>query len=770
MKTKQKLPLHFHYISALLLFVAMFGVAYVSQSFAESEPEASTEKLVETCVARIFELDRSITFSDVGPQEWYTHAVNFLVLLDENLATIPGHFENEAPRLPTFVPTQAIQTDEFAKWVSSFSLLFDDSRKESLAKFSSRSKKKMTASTVTQMIAKRFRVPQKAVKEIVKRQKISGKYVTKAEAAFLLLEASKRVLKASPEKTICAKHADENLEQFKVLFGLTAEGSEGAVPVDSSPAAVTPASPATASAQTSLIFADLSFSEKNPKAGDSVTARVSAQNADATPAIDAALELILSTGRDYEKIYPFTMVEAGRYEAAITSEWAGTYQVGVRQGGVAVGAPQSLTFQPADPATVALKLATPQEKSASKQEAVIAATLRDKFGNIVDSEARDYRVTTSLGKIKSVQKQDGEVFITVSADAWGEAAVLVSHLTQNVQDASSSISVPFSAVVLDIPKGVQTGASLTVPVYVFLPPQSGKIGGYRFTLNYEKEDFTLQEVTDGNTSDAFPAPTLTRGEGTIRLAANTRALPSEQVIHAANLQLLANTVAGSGTIFIPEGVIINDQEKVIALPESSGAGESLRRWWNSVKPAKGVCLDMWIVEGAVSRAEVLGDVQKASDMFKKAADASFCPFFINWTTNFHHISAADWSTKVNNGTTTAELGDDADLRANFAGNADCVQIWYVPDIARLPNGVDPIALSYPGNGGIAIDDSADYDDLTLGHELAHQLSGNDVLDSPDDAGNTQGARDHGNPMNYDHPGDNFSKAQCDLIKQPPYIK
>lgn len=765
MKTKQKLPLHFHYISALLLFVVMFGVAYVSQSFAESEPEASTEKLVEACVARIFELDRSVTFSDVGQQEWYTHAVNFLVLLDENLATIPDHGENEAPRLPTFLPTQAVRTDEFAKWVSSFSLLFDDSRKESLAKFSSRSKKKMTASTVSQMIAKKIRVPQKTMKEIVKQQKISGKYVTKAEAAFLLLQASKHALKASPEKTICAKHAEEDLEQFKVLFGLTAEGNETPTPAPLAPIPVTPAA-----TSAPLRIAELSFSEKGPKAGDSVTVRVSAQHADATPAIDAALQLVLSTGRDYEKTYPLLMVEADRYEAAITSEWAGTYQAGVRQGGVAVGASQSLTFQPADPATVALKLATPQEKSTSKQEAVIKASLRDRFGNVIDSEVRDYRVTTSLGKIKSVQKQDGEVFITVSADAWGEAAVLVSHLTQNVQDASSSISVPFSAVILDIPKGVQTGASLTVPVYVFLPPQSGKIGGYRFTLNYEKEDFTLQEVTDGNTSDAFPAPTLTRGEGTIRLAANTRALPSEQVIHAANLQFLANTVAGSGTTFISEGVIINEQEKVVALPESSGTGESLRRWWNNVKPAKGVCLDIWIADDGVSRAEALSDVQKASDMFKKAADASFCPFFINWTTNFHHISAADWSTKVNNGTTTAELGDDADLRANFAGSAECVQIWYVPDIARLPNGVDPIALSYPGNGGIAIDDSADYDDLTLGHELAHQLSGNDVLDSPDDAGNTQGARDHGNPMNYDHPGDNFSKAQCDLIKQPPYIK
>jgi hypothetical protein len=93
----------------------------------------------------------------------------------------------------------------------------------------------------------------------------------------------------------------------------------------------------------------------------------------------------------------------------------------------------------------------------------------------------------------------------------------------------------------------------------------------------------------------------------------------------------------------------------------------------------------------------------------------------------------------------------------------------VPDIAPR-GGKNILGLSYPNNGGVAINNRRDSDNLTLGHELSHQLSGNAVKDPPHDADGAQGSHDHGNIMSYDHTGRNMTKIQCDLIKQKPYIK
>ncbi|KKU79973.1 MAG: hypothetical protein UY05_C0018G0020 [Candidatus Peregrinibacteria bacterium GW2011_GWA2_47_7] len=256
-------------------------------------------------------------------------------------------------------------------------------------------------------------------------------------------------------------------------------------PQNPAPALVTQPNDPTVTAPNPIANLDIAFLSNTPRAGDDVAVSVQARDANNAPVTGQSLILALSTGRDFEKTYALLEgAPGGLYTATVNSTWAGTYRVGVRQGTIAVGTTKSLTFLPADPSTISLKLATPQEKSSSKREAVVSAVLRDSFGNVVDSLARDYRVTTSVGKIKSVEKRGQEIAITAEADAWGVANISVSHLTRSVQDAANTIDVPFSPIVLDIPKGVQTGASFSVPVYIFLPPASGKIGGYRFTLNY----------------------------------------------------------------------------------------------------------------------------------------------------------------------------------------------------------------------------------------------------------------------------------------------
>ncbi|KKU79972.1 MAG: hypothetical protein UY05_C0018G0019 [Candidatus Peregrinibacteria bacterium GW2011_GWA2_47_7] len=146
MQQKQKNHSRHAYIRALLFFAVIFSVAFLSKSFAAQETLPRQDS-IKTCIARIFELDREKIFADVGSQQWYTHAVHFLVLLDEGLAASPAGENDATPQLPKFSPKKVVLQNEFAKWLSSYSILFDDARTSSLAKFSSRVKKKLTRSS-----------------------------------------------------------------------------------------------------------------------------------------------------------------------------------------------------------------------------------------------------------------------------------------------------------------------------------------------------------------------------------------------------------------------------------------------------------------------------------------------------------------------------------------------------------------------------------------------------------------------------------------------
>lgn len=767
---KNKNSHHFHYISGSILFLVMFGVAVMVSALAPGPgiPESS----IKNCVAKIFEYDREEVFADVPPQQWYTHAANFLILLDPSFGAEGG--ENDAPSLPKFRPDERIKRGDFLDMLKKY----QDVAEKKLPKLrSQKPKAKLKQAEIAVILSHALKIPKKDVLEEFRKNNLKNKWVLRKEAAYVLFKSVEKVLFQMPEKILCDKQAMEDPEGFEEIFG-EKTGTENDIPSgDLPPVMDTPPdnlpvdieSPATLPAASAII----NFAPVNPRAGDTVKVTVSVSDEENKPLAAAAdLKLSLAAGSDFEQQYDLKEFETGKYSVDVTSDWAGTYAVGIYQNTTAVGAPIDLIFLPHDPAEIKLISVTPQEKSASKKEAVISAALRDKFGNTIDAEPRDFRITTDIGTVKKTEKSGQETLITVEADKWGEANLSVSHLNRGaVQDAAAKFKIPFRPVVLDVPKGLEPGKSISIPAYVFLPKDKGKIAGYRLTLNYEKSDLVFQNATDLDPNDGFDAPKVTLGDGTLKLEQTTREAPQEGMVAIGSLNFTATAAIGSGTVYVPAGVVINDQEKIINLDPSSGWGEDFFRWWYDVKAIKDVCLDVWLVEGAATRTQAMDDVNEASNVFNVAAARSFCPFWINWTVNFHSITAADWTAKIDVGTGTAnrlDPGEQPNLKSNFSGSAQCVQIWYVPEIAPR-DGKNILGLSYPNNGGVAINNRRDRDNLTLGHELAHQLSGNAVKDPPHDAGGAQGSHDHGNVMSYDHTGRNMTKTQCDLIKQKPYI-
>ncbi|MEK7126631.1 MAG: hypothetical protein AAB848_00845, partial [Patescibacteria group bacterium] len=64
-----------------------------------------------------------------------------------------------------------------------------------------------------------------------------------------------------------------------------------------------------------------------------------------------------------------------------------------------------------------------------------------------------------------------------------------------------------------------------------------------------------------------------------------------------------------------------------------------------------------------------------------------------------------------------------------------------------------------------VDNVKDFDDKTLAHELAHQLSKVAIVDPNKPKSGEQGADEAGNLMNYDATGDVLSKKQCEEIEK-----
>ncbi|MCS7365289.1 MAG: hypothetical protein NDF54_07635 [archaeon GB-1867-035] len=197
---------------------------------------------------------------------------------------------------------------------------------------------------------------------------------------------------------------------------------------------------------------------------------------------------------------------------------------------------------------------------------------------------------------------------------------------------------------------------------------------------------------------------------------------------------------------------------------------------NKTKPKHVVKLTVWIVEGSgVTEDKVRQDVKKANEIYKKNADeCDFSKVIVFEIKEFKKISKDKWKDIAGaDGRLDVGEGDERNKLPDDKDNST-IDVYYVPGIDY--NEKDPktgatttsrvLGVSWEGDKpGIAIDNSADFDDRTLAHELAHQLSDGEVVDQGASGAADQGANKAGNLMNYDNTGDDLTKKQAQLIEE-----
>lgn len=479
--------------------------------------------------------------------------------------------------------------------------------------------------------------------------------------------------------------------------------------------------------------------------------------------------LAIFTGDDTVIHLPLTYVKNGSYTAEFMTSGAGWYELYGSDGSSLIDRMSAIRVVPNDPVTVNLEVTMEQRSQLFKDTKQLRVTLRDKYGNpmSVNVEDFDFRVdgpATIIGKYSYGE----ESFIDVRGTDLGDVKVVATY-KKNSKVKSAVELLNYQPVMLDFNPGLKAGEKTGIGMHIWLPEKEGKIKSYEMKMEYDPSQLSYTDFKDTSYYDGFMTTVTVEKEGSLIIKGESE-YPDRNAVHVADLGVVVGARLGEGAIVIPEVTVVADTEKVIRMPESTWWGESYSRWWYNVKPVYEICLDIWIVEGAATRSEVMEDVNLAADIFSFGAAECKCDFWLNFKVNFKTvISQVDWRTKVDIAGLTPDLFDDEsaepqNLRNNFSGSADCVQVWYVPD---LPGGTR--AESFPNNGGIVMHNAMDNANTSLAHELMHQLSGNKVLDSPDDVGNAQGAQNFGNPMNYIHRGHVMTKEQCQLIKSSyPY--
>lgn len=508
------------------------------------------------------------------------------------------------------------------------------------------------------------------------------------------------------------------------------------------------------------------------KAGETAKIEIIAWNKDGhhVKVTDAEqFTLAIFTGDDTVIHLPLTYVKNGSYTAEFMTSGAGWYEIYGSDGSQLIDRMSAIRVVPNDPVTVNLEVTMEQRSQLFKDTKQLRVTLRDKYGNpmFVNVEDFDFRVD-GLATIIGKYSYGEESFIDVRGTDLGDVKVVATY-KKNSKVKSAVKSLNYQPVMLDFDPGLKAGEKTEIGMHIWLPEKEGKIKSYEMKMEYDPSQLSYTDFKDTSYYDGFMTTVTVEKEGSLIIKGKSE-YPDRNAVHVADIGVVVGEVLGEGAIVIPEITVVANTEKVIRMPESTWWGESYSRWWYNVKPVYEICLDVWIVEGAATRSEVMEDVNLAADIFSFGAALCKCDFWLNFKVNFKTvISQVDWRTKVDVAGLTPDLFDDEsaeypNLKNNFSGSADCVQVWYVPD---LPGGTR--ALSFPNNGGVAMHNAMDNANTSLGHELIHQLSGNKVLDSPDDVGNAQGAQNFGNPMNYIHRGHVMTKEQCQLIKSSyPY--
>ncbi len=514
-------------------------------------------------------------------------------------------------------------------------------------------------------------------------------------------------------------------------------------------------------------------------AGQSSSITVEAKDNEGTPVpgLDISLLWDIPGARD-EWGVPLALVGQGdgSYTSSLTSQWAGTYTL-ITSTNTDVVATSQVSFEPGPSAGVVVSSTSPKP-ALSYYTSTLTFYAVDAHGNIISGDDTTWSINSSFGQAGEVQPNHDDTFsVDISADNWGTAEVTI---TDGVSGVSGSEIIEFTPAYVDlsyhfVEPTVEISAvenleftssgdsqTLSLDIGIFFPPSLGTLGQYDLRVEYDNLILRLVDITDPDPTDNFEAPEWGwTSDNTIYLTKVGSA--TEPGVSVATIQ------------FNIWGWVENTWENL-----KEKAGEIItwveNLWDNLMEPVETppgtvvvdgkvfkklfIPLKIWIVDGSgVSDDDARSDAERAEDMLNKNAEACRLKYWYVFLVEINHISEDEWNTKA--GADGQLTNDERDNLSRQNRWERWINAYYVPDNALG----GALGLWDRSENAIFIDDNADFDNLTLPHELIHELSKSKVKDSPVDNAAAQGARTPGNIMNYDNTGENISENQGKLINE-----
>lgn len=516
---------------------------------------------------------------------------------------------------------------------------------------------------------------------------------------------------------------------------------------------------------------------------DDTNIQIAAYDADGVLTSAGDLNLKVSTGFDYMKELGYLQGnETGSYFSNFATSVAGEYLITVRDEETGVIGTATVEMLPGNFDEVLVQDVVYDYENGAPNKAMISAVSVDEFNNVLPySTVNNHLIaSTTLGAVSVAHDDEGHYTFTVEADDWGVADVSIKNKAGAI--VAPAVQVFFFPVQIDFPKGIEMSeGQIDAPVYIYFPENHGKLGTYEINLMSDLNGLTFLDVEDPVPSDDYKTPSVSVGDdGSMHIEGTFDGSGGGgEIVPVASL-LFNVTAVGSGSIYVENAVLTNTdgEEKSYWEKYSDAVGGSVEglaegfwRWWYKVKPTKDVCLDIFAFDGSgATAATVLSDVNQTNTIFGQLAAKCNCSSYLNFSYNFYELTAEQWNTVDANGdgmvnsdgVNDANLDEIDHMMDNHPPrNAACIPVYYVP---ALHNGWLGLSSYDDNSKGVALDHSKDNDGRTLAHELAHQLSHNDVVDQPHDKADEQGADQPGNLMHYDDTGDNLTVEQCGMIE------
>jgi len=503
------------------------------------------------------------------------------------------------------------------------------------------------------------------------------------------------------------------------------------------------------------------------------------------------LEGSIMVPRNIER-YDFEDSGNGLYTLVLSSYDAGTFGLYIKDTSSGDIFTTEVTFAPGEPDYIdVVDVLYPYETE--DHYAYIYASLHDEYGNILTlDDGYALWFETDLGQF--VERQyDAEThtwYASLAADVFGEANINITEFSD--LSINENVTVGFDMVYIDVPEAVYEGETFEVPVYINYAGYDS-LADYDLRISYNSGYTMFVEASDPIEGDEFDEPVYDVQGNEIILYQATNSVPAEDenhIKHVANL-VFQGAVVGGSTIYVSDGAITTGGEEVVDadLPaEPEEAGQEI-----NVKSTKLICIDVYTLEGSddTDYMEANFDVDYAENIFNTAAENCNCPHYVNFTFFYQEIAQDVWQgitefsgMDIGEEDDVIEEDEMEDIASALVAYDGCIQVFYVPQLevddetgAADPNGVTMGWSDISPTEYIVVDNSRDAgDDMTMAHELLHMMSGNTVLDGhnanataqeQNDSIN-QGAEQPGNLMNYDEPGENITKNQCDLVEWANY--